>query len=98
MRVVGGRWVPWWIVLVGRKRDGDGGGWEGVARRRVERFGVGMVDWLGSLAEGGGFVCGDWVRGFAFALPSAMGVCGWGRGIEALLHSAIGEAQRRPST
>ena len=41
MRVVGGRWVPWWIVLVGRKRGGDGGGGEGVARRRVERFGVG---------------------------------------------------------
>jgi hypothetical protein len=72
IRVVGGRWVHWWIVLGGRKRggggdgngdgdgDGDGGGWEGVGRRRVERFGVGMVDWLGSLAEG--VVCmWDWV-------------------------------------
>lgn len=46
----------------GRWWERRGEGWVGVGLRRVERWGleVGMVDWLGSLAEG--VVCmWDWV-------------------------------------
>jgi len=78
MRVLGGRWVHWWIVLGGRKRGVDGaregrGGWTGDGGRRVERSGLRVADRLGSLAMGVVCRC-RWVRGLLLRCRVRLGL------------------------